>query len=139
VVRAIYTSDAKGGCAQVSLFELRRMPPTGPVLWFAMDGARVELRGIPGEAAELELAYFGHPPALAADTDENELLTAHESLYVHGSLFHLYQFTQDLELAQGALDTFSDALEKLNQAAGRKLGGARVAGAYHFGPIRKGY
>jgi hypothetical protein len=139
VVRALYTSDAKDGAAQVSLAELRRLSPSDPVLWFAVDAGTVELRGIPAVGATIDVAYFGHPLPLASPTDTNDLLTAHESLYVYGALFHLYQFTQDTELAQSALDTFSDALGKLNEAAGRKLGGARVAGAYHFGPIRRGY
>ena len=40
---------------------------------------------------------------------------------------------QDVDLAQGALDTFADVLDKLNEQFGRRIGGASVAAAYNFG------
>lgn len=124
---------------QKSLAEVRTIPSSRPVEWFAVNGDTIEFRGVPGTDAEIELTYFGHPAPLAADGDENDLLTNHEALYVYGALFHLHQYNQDVELAQAALDTFSDALGKLNEAAGRKLGGASMRGAYWFGPVKRGY
>ena len=121
---------------QKSPQEIATIPSTLPVQWYAMLGSTVEFRGVPEEDAELELTYFGHPAALSADGD---VLALDEALYVYGSLFQLYQFTQDLELANGALETFQDALNKLNEAAGRKLGGASVRPAYWFGPVTRGY
>lgn len=141
-VRALYATSPSGSSyalEQVGLHQLRRVGATGQSACFAVQGQTIELRGIPAEGAELELHYTGHPPALSDDSDTNSLLESHEALYVYGSLFFLYQFTQDIELAQGALDTFADTIEKLNEHAGRKLGGASIAPAYHFGPITRGY
>lgn len=121
---------------QVSPQQIATIPSTLPVQWYAMLGSTVEFRGVPGEDEEIELTYFGHPAALSADAD---VLALDDALYLYGSLFHLYQFTQDLELANGALETFQDALAKLNEAAGRKLGGASVRPAYWFGPVTRGY
>lgn len=121
---------------QKSPQEIATLASSAPVQWYAMLGSTVEFRGVPEEDAEIELTYFGHPAALDADGD---VLALDEALYVYGSLFHLYQFTQDLELANGALETFQDALTKLNEAAGRKLGGASVRPAYWFGPVTRGY
>lgn len=141
-VRAVYATSASGSTyalEQVGLHQLRRLSTAANPAMFAVQGANIEIRGIPGDGAELELHYMGHPPAFVNDTDTNSLLDDHEVLYVYAALFHLYQFTQDLELAQGALDTYVDALEKLNEHAGRKLGGASVAPAYSFGPLTRGY
>lgn len=141
-VRALFPADGAEQYAlhQVSLEELRRLPSTANPINFCVIGSTIEIRGVPEEDSEFTLHYLGHPVALSADADENDLLTNHEALYVYGALFHLYQFTQDPELAQGALDTFRQALERLNAQTARKLGGARVASSYHFGPIgRQGY
>src|SRR5262245_4952077 len=75
VVRSIRASDAGDGAQQVGLAELRRMAASGRVQWYAVNGDTVELRGVPGTDAELELIYFGHPPVLVDDADTNELLT----------------------------------------------------------------
>lgn len=121
---------------QVSPQQIATIASTLPVQWFAMLGSTVEFRGVPATDAEIELVYFGHPTALSGDSD---VLALDEDLYLYGALFHLYQFTQDVELAQGALDTFADALTKLNEQAGRKLGGASVRPAYWFGQVTRGY
>lgn len=135
-VRTIRAADGayERALEQKSGAELGRMPATATVQWFAVEGSTVEFRGVPGADAEFRLTYRGHPPALSADGDE---LALESALYLYGSLFHLFQFTQDLELAQAALDTFSDAVTKLNAAASRKLGGANVRPVYHMGPARR--
>lgn len=141
-VRVVYASGPDGetySLEQTGLYEVRRLPATAAPARFAIQGATLEIRGAPAEGSELELHYMGHPPALADDADTNSLLDEHEGLYIYGALFFLYQFTQDMELAQGALDTFANTIEKLNEQAGRKLSGATVAPAYHFGPIARGY
>jgi hypothetical protein len=142
VVRAIYATDTNGEefpLEQVGLAELRDLRAVDAVRYWSANGDTIEIRGVPGAGASFTLRYLGHPAPLDDDSDTNDLLTNHEALYVYGSLFHLYQYTQDTELAQGALDTFQNALDKLNENAGRKLGGARVRNAYMFGPVRRGY
>lgn len=132
-VRAVYTEDAPAGAEQVSLAAIRRRDASGSVLQYAVRGNQIEFRGVPAEDEEIELLYLGWPAALAVDADTNDLLTLHEVIYKSSALFSLYQHTQDVELAQGQLDVFMDAIEKLNEANGRKQGGAVVAGAYYFG------
>lgn len=125
--------DVGDALEQVALNVLRRRSTSATPVQYAVLGSTIDVRGIPGAGAVLDIEYLGHPAALVADPDTNDLLNTHEALYIFGALFHLYQFTQDVELAQGALDTFRDAIEKLNEAAGRKLGGASIAPAYNFG------
>jgi hypothetical protein len=136
-VRAIYGTEESGQYAlkQVSLEEIKRLKASATPLNFAVIGDTIEFRGVPSEDDEFTLHYLGHPVALSADGDTNDLLTNHEALYVYGALFYLYQFTQDVELAQGAMDTFRQALERLNAQTARKLAGARIASTYDFGPI----
>jgi hypothetical protein len=133
-VRTIYSSDqgVSYSLEQVSATQLRELAGSAPVMWFTTRGSQIEFRGVPGTGATLEVLYLGHPAALSADGDTNDLLTDHPALYLYGALFFLYQYTQDLELAQAALDTFSDTIEKLNQLHGRKAGGASIARARRF-------
>lgn len=136
VLRGVFTTSNSGASyavENVGAANIRELPASAPVLQYAVRGPKIEFRGVPGTSQSIELHYFGHPDALSDDADENDLLTDHEELYVSGAQFHLYKFTQDLELAQGALDTFTDAIEKLNDAHARKVGGASNLGAYNFG------
>lgn len=139
IVRAVYTDDAPEGAEQVSLASIRVLPASAPVLKFCVIGDTIEFRGVPGTDEEIELQYMGMPAALSADGDTNDLLTDHETLYKSAASFYLYKHTQDLELAQGELDTFTAALDQLNEQQARKLGGATIAPAYHFGPVTRGY
>lgn len=130
-IRAIYTST--WSLEKVSLAQLHNLPTTAEPSWFTGRGTnRVEFRGIPSTDAEFDIEYMGHPAALADDSDTNDILTNHESLYKEAALFYLYKHTQDLELAQGAIDTYSDILKKLNEQFGRRHGGANIAGAYNL-------
>ncbi|MEX2125471.1 MAG: hypothetical protein WD795_16375 [Woeseia sp.] len=132
-VRAIYRADEQGNAIeQVSLAAIRRMSTSATVLQYAVKGSTIEFRGVPGTDDEFDIEYLGHPAALSADEDTNDLLDQNETLYKEGALVYLFKHTQDLELEQGALDTFNDVLEKLNEQLGRKLGGASVAPAYNF-------
>jgi hypothetical protein len=141
-VRAVHTTDSNSNSyalEQVSLADIRTLPASASALKFCVVGDTIEVRGIPGVDTELELHYMGYPAAFSDDSDTNDLLTNHETIYVSGSRFFLYKHTQDLELAQGELDTFTAAIESLNEQRARKLGGATIAPAYHFGPIYRGY
>jgi hypothetical protein len=134
-MRAVYFARAgvQFSLEQVSLAAIRERPSSSPVAQFAVRGRQVEFRGVPATDAEIECEYLARFVALDADGDTNDLLTNHYALYLYGGLFHLYQFTQDLELAQAALDTFRGALDMLNEQAGRQLGGASIGGGYNFG------
>jgi len=124
---------------QVGLSEIARSRVEWSPVQYCVHGSTIEIKGVPGDGAEIQLRYFGHPAPLSSDGDTNDLLTMNPTLYIEGALFFLHKHCENLELAQAALDTFSDALQKLNEAAGRKLGGARMQGVYHFGPIVRGY
>jgi hypothetical protein len=135
-VRVVNGAAADGSSftlENVGVVGIKNLDSSSTPVQYAVRGQQIEFRGIPGTGATFDLLYLGWPAELAADPDTNSLLTNHEALYVYGALFHLYQYTQDVELAQGALDTFSDAVEKLNQQNGRKNGGASVGAAYNFG------
>lgn len=139
-LRAVYRADDDGtALEQVSLHTIRTRHTAAIACQYAMRGDTIEIRGTPGTDDEFEIEYLGHPTALSADADTNSILTNHEAIYVNGALFALYRHTQDLELAQSALDVFTDAVNKLNEATGRKLGGASIAGAYNLFGSGSGY
>lgn len=136
-IRRAYTSDAVNGAANVGIAGIRLLDATAPVLHYAVSGQTIEFRGVPATDAEIELVYRGWPDPLAT-TATNELLTNHEDIYVSGTLFYLYKYTQDLELAQTELSVFKDAVDALNKATGRLTGGGSILPAYNFGQIRVG-
>jgi hypothetical protein len=100
------------------------------------DAYLMEFRAVPGTDAEIEVEYFARPAALTDDSDTNRLLAAHESVYLYAALFHLYTWTQDLELAQAAVDTFKDAADTLNELAGRFTGGTNEKPKQNLGHFR---
>ena len=119
---------------QRSLAEIRTAPSTWPVQWYALVGNnRIEFRGTPSSQTEIVLDYFARPAALVKDDDSNLLLVRHEEIYLAGACFYLCRHTQDLELAQGYLDSFENAVEMLNEQAGRRLGSPTERAPYTFG------
>ena len=87
---------------------------------------------MPGTADVFDLLYFGSPAPFTTDSDENDLLTDHESLYLEGAKFFLYLHTQDRELASDSLEIFNGIASTLNEEAARKIGGAAVAPTYNM-------
>lgn len=139
-VRAVFAENASGGAVtleNVGVAGIRMLPADADPTHYALVGQRIEFRGVPATDAELELVYFGWPDPLAT-TDENELLTNYEDLYVYGSLFHLYNYTQDLELAQSALSVFTNTARTINTATARRNSGGSVMPAYNFGHVKIG-
>ena len=113
--------------------QIRRLDTTADVVQYCQNGTdTVEFRGVPGTGDVFDLLYFGSPTPFANDSDENDLLTDHETLYMAGSKFFLYLHTQDRELAQDELDIFNGVIETLNEQIARKIGGANIAPAYNM-------
>jgi hypothetical protein len=141
VVRAVYNEDGDA-LENVGTSEIRSIASTEDPIYYTIIGDQIEFRGVPETNAEFTVRYFGHPAELSADGDDNDLLINHEGLYIYGSLFYLYQYTQDLELGQAALDTFVDIKDKLNEMHSRRVGGARTQlASYNLGNLtrRGGY
>lgn len=139
-VRAVYAEASDGTTYKlenVGVTGIRALPADADVQHYGVSGQQIEFRGVPATDAELELVTLGWPDPLAT-TATNSLLTNHEDIYLYGTLFHLYQYTQDFELAQGALDVFGDAIDKANRAHARLNGGGSVMPAYNFGHVRIG-
>ena len=126
------------GLTDVGIKNIKNIPDDVTPQHYAVFGNTIEFRGVPATDAAFTLKYFGLPTPFASDTDENDLLTDHEELYVAGSEFYLYQYTQDRELANDCFARFESALEKLNDAVARKTGGGGNVGPYNLGNFRVG-
>lgn len=138
-VRAVFT-EANGNSYKlenVGLAGIRSLPSSAGVVSYGVVGSTIEFRGVPATDTEFEIIGIGWPDPLAT-TATNNLLTYHESLYLHGSLFFLYQHTQDLELAQQALGIYTNAAKSLNEQIGRKIGGSSIMPGYNFGHVSIG-
>jgi hypothetical protein len=144
-VQHIFTDDAQSRTYEIERVghaNIKQLVSTAQVLNYAHYETFVEFRGSPATDQNMVVHYIGHPTAFASDSDNNVLLDEHEDIYISGSLFQLYSgYTEDLELAQGQLDIFTDAVETLNDSIRRKLGGGIVAGGYNLGNLHssRGY
>lgn len=139
-VRVVYGTGANGSTyamENVGVVGIRQLPANADVQHYAVTGSTIEFRGVPATDEEMVVIGFGWPEELAT-TATNDLLTDHEALYVYGALYHLYLYTQDLELADKARQIFDEAAEKLNRQIGRKTGGGSVLPAYNFGHVTVG-
>lgn len=134
LIRDIKLQGRQGdGLQRVSPAAIRRMDTTADVLQYAQLGdGTIEFRGTPGSADIFDLLYFGTPAPFSSDTDENDLLTDHESLYMAGSKVFLYMHTQDRELMTDEATLFNSLIEDLNEQVSRKIAGANVAPSYNF-------
>jgi len=133
-VRDIKLQGRQGDALQrVIPAAIRRLDSTADVLQYCQNGdGTIEFRGVPGSSDVFDLLYFGTPAPFSDDSDENDLLTDHETLYMSGSKVFLYGHTQDRELMQDEETLFNDIIEDLNEQMTRKIGGANVAPSYNF-------
>jgi hypothetical protein len=97
---------------------------------------QVEFRGVPAQDDTIDCWYYARPTPLTDDADTNVILTNHPTIYIEGTLFHLYKWTQDLELAQASADVFLDSVTSLNEQSGRYFGGSAPAVGYNLGNRR---
>jgi len=134
MLRQIIPQGRQGDQLQkVSPAAIRRLATTADVVQYAINGdGTIEFRGVPGAADVFDLTYYGTPEPFASDTDENDLLTDHETLYMAGGKFFLYLHTQDRELAGDEMEIFNGVIKTLNEQMSRKVGGANVAPTYNF-------
>lgn len=134
VIRSIKLQGRQGdGIQRVSPDAIRRLDTTTDVVQYTEYGNdTIEFRGVPGTSDIFDLLYFGTPAPFASDSDENDLLTDHETLYMAGSNFFLYQHSQDMELADRELDIYNGVMDTINEQIARKIGGANVAPSYNF-------
>ena len=133
-VRDIKLQGRQGdGIVRVSPGQIRRLDSTANVLQYAQNGdSTIEFRGVPGTADIFDILYYGTPAPFVDDTDINDLLTDHESLYMSGSKVFLYMHTQDKELATDEASLFNSIVEDLNEQVARQIGGAVIAPSYNF-------
>ena len=134
VIRHIIPQGRQGDALQqVAPGAIRRLDSTADVLQFCQYGTnRIEFRGVPGTSEIFDILYYGTPAPFSSDSDENDLLTDHESLYLAGGKFFLYLHTQDRELAQDNLQIFNSIVDTLNEQVARQIGGANVTPSYNF-------
>lgn len=138
-VRAIFgtINSNRVKLRDVGLNGINALAPTDQSQGYAVSGRTVEFRGVPGTGSTFEVVCFGWPTALEV-IPTNELLDNFEDLYVFGTLFFLYNHTQDLELAQMCLSVFEDVVKHVNKLAQRRIGNAGAPPAYNFGQVPTG-
>ncbi len=122
------------GLIKVAPDALARVDLQQPSVQYAQyDESVIEIRGNPPQGATFTVLYYGLPAPLVNDGDTNTLLIDHETIYLAGAKYFLYLHTQDRELAGDMINLYDAAIDQLNEAYARLLGGTRQAQAYNFG------
>ena len=112
---------------------IMRLDAAADVLQYAEYGdGSIEFRGVPGATDVFDLLYYGTPMPFVNDTDTNDLLTDHETLYMAGSKVFLYEHTQDRELMSDQATLYNGIIEDINEQVARKIGGASISPTYNF-------
>ena len=118
---------------QKSLKELKTFSLTGTnTLLYAVYGKKIEFRNSPATDSTFELIYFKKPAAFVSDSDTNDLIGAHPTLYQHAGLHWLHIHTQDLELASAHESAFDDLTDDINALAEEIVGAGGVKGHANF-------
>ena len=141
IVRSIHLVGRNGDAlSKVPPASIKRLPTTAAPFEYAMySNSVIEFRGYPPQGSQFDILYYGIPEPFQAETDTNDLLRDHESLYMAGSKFYVYLNTQDRELAADELEIFNGILARLNESISRQIGGARIPQAYDFSVSRGSY
>lgn len=133
-IHQIFPNEHQGDTLQqVSPLAIRRLSVDSDVMQYCVIlNNQVEFRGHPKDTDIFNVFYYGVPAPFVDDTDDNSLLTDHETLYMSATKFFLYLHTQDRELASDELDIFQGVLATLNDHMARLVGGASIAPTYNF-------
>lgn len=89
-----------------------------------------ELRGTPAADSSYNVLHFARPTAFSEASDENLLLTNHESLYMNGALHWLYLDAHAPELAREHKAGFLEDAAQVTQIARDALRGGVTGNDY---------
>jgi hypothetical protein len=138
-MRAVWFPSSSGNGSYRSLEnkgidELRTIPLSASVMWYTVRGLFVEFRGNPADADVIPFDYFARLDTLVNPTDgtSNNVLQAHEEIYVSAALFFLHRYCQDMDIAQAYLDSFNAATKGVNEAATFRVGSQSPNPTYNF-------
>ncbi len=135
MIRRLALQGSLGGhIERISLGSINSYDVTQRVAVYVEPGdGMIEFRGSPAENAIFDLNYFSVPARLVEPADTNDLLEDNETLYKAGSMYYVYQHTQDRELAADQLNVFNGIIASLNEEFSRKIGGAKITASYQYG------
>ncbi len=99
-------------------------------LFYSIDGLQLETAP-GGEGVDFNLIYYGQQPPLVADTDTNATLARFSTIWLYGALVEAHNYTQDMEMRQSALATYTSEVQQANaQAASSEAGSSlQIQGA----------
>ena len=98
--------------------------------FYSIDGTQIETAP-GGENLSFEVLYYAQQPELTTGTDTNETMSRFPSIWLYGSLIEAHNYTQDMDLRDSALETYTSEVTQANSQASRAESGAslQMAGA----------
>ena len=93
--------------------------------FYSVDGVQLETQ--PGGVdVEFTLIYFAAVPELVNDTDTNLLMSIYPMTWLYGSLIEGHSFTQDLDLMQESVASYTSEVSQANAQAAEAESGATL-------------
>lgn len=81
---------------------------------FSVIGGNLELAPVPDAVYSLELTYKKRIPALSNSNTTNWLLTSWPSVYLYGTLIHVFGYIMDFERQAYVQKLYKDAVDSIN-------------------------
>mgnify|MGYP000152367054 FL=1 len=89
---------------------------TGRPNFFTVVGNELQFDRVPDSDYTIEIQYYRKAASLNDNTQTNEVLTKHPSIYLYGALAQVYFFSQDEQQALKYTQLFISAIKGANKA-----------------------
>lgn len=89
---------------------------TGRPNFFTVVGNELQFDRVPDSDYTIEIQYYRKAASLNDNTQTNEVLTRHPSIYLYGALAQVYFFSQDEQQALKYTQLFISAIKGANKA-----------------------
>ena len=97
--------------------------------------SQIEFDKTPSSTFTVEMQYWKKLNALSSDNTSNSILTKYPQLYLYGSLYHMYTYTEQLEQAAIHKGLFETMMQEINsQYKKASMGAAPSARVRRYTP-----
>lgn len=112
----LVTGDNGGELRFQAPEQMFRRVGTGRPNFFTVVGNELQFDRVPDSDYTIEIQYYRKAASLNDNTQTNEVLTRHPSIYLYGALAQVYFFSQDEQQALKYTQLFISAIKGANKA-----------------------
>jgi len=112
----LVTNDNGGELRFQAPEQMYKQVTTGKPTFFTIIGDQIQFDRVPDSEYTLEIQYYRKAASLSVSVQTNEVLTAHPSIYLYGTLAQVYFYSQDQEQALKYTQLALSAIKGANKA-----------------------